>query len=94
MIDQHLRAAPEECYFWATHSGAELDLLWVRGRHRWGSRSSGQRPRADSLDALTLEDLRLSRLFVVHAGVHTFPLAPRIRAVAFDRLLEDLAPLA
>ena len=32
----HLRADPDECYFWATHSGAELDLLIVRGRRRRG----------------------------------------------------------
>jgi triosephosphate isomerase len=29
-----LRADPEECYFWATHQGAELDLLVVRGSRR------------------------------------------------------------
>jgi hypothetical protein len=41
-----------------------------------------------------LEDLRLERLDVVHGGPHSFLLAPRIRAVAFPRLLHDLAPLA
>jgi hypothetical protein len=40
-----------------------------------------------------LEDLRLERLDVVHAGPETFPLAPRIRAVALPRLLDDIAPL-
>jgi len=35
-VVEHLGAAWEECFFWATHSGAELDLLWVRGRRRWG----------------------------------------------------------
>ena len=27
-----LGARPRECFFWSTHSGAELDLLVVRGR--------------------------------------------------------------
>ncbi len=31
-------AQREECYFWATHGGAELDLLVVRGNRRLGSR--------------------------------------------------------
>jgi predicted AAA+ superfamily ATPase len=31
-----LRANHEECYFWATHSGAELDLLIIRGSQRLG----------------------------------------------------------
>jgi hypothetical protein len=40
-----------------------------------------------------LEDLRLSRLDVIHAGDETFDLAPRIRAVALTRLLVDIPPL-
>jgi hypothetical protein len=40
-----------------------------------------------------LQDLRLQRLDVVHAGETSFPLAPKIRAVALGRLLLDLAPL-
>jgi hypothetical protein len=42
---------------------------------------------------VALEDLRLERLDVVHGGPHTFRLAPRIRAVAFERLLDEIAPL-
>src|SRR5207245_1648534 len=33
-VVSRLQAQPEECFFWATHSGAELDLLIVRGNHR------------------------------------------------------------
>jgi hypothetical protein len=33
-VVRRLDARPEECFFWATHSGAELDLLVVRGRRR------------------------------------------------------------
>jgi len=35
-IVRHLRADPRESYFWATHQGAELDLLVVHGRQRLG----------------------------------------------------------
>ena len=37
-----------------------------------------------------LEDLKLDRLDVIHAGAETFPLGPRVRAVAAARVLEDL----
>ncbi len=37
-----------------------------------------------------LEDLRLRHLFVVHAGTDTFPMAPKISAVALSRVSEDL----
>ena len=40
-----------------------------------------------------LGDLRLNRLFLVHAGRHTFDLKPAMRALAFGRILEDFEPL-
>ena len=40
-----------------------------------------------------IRDLGLSRLTVVHPGHETFPLTPRIRAVALSRLLQDFEPL-
>ena len=39
------------------------------------------------------ESLGLDRIDVIHAGEHTFPLAKGIRAVAFERMLEDVEPL-
>ncbi|MGH9367293.1 MAG: ATP-binding protein, partial [Thermoanaerobaculia bacterium] len=35
-VVSRLGVGPEECFFWATHSGAELDLLVVRGKLRLG----------------------------------------------------------
>jgi hypothetical protein len=66
----------------------------VRGRRRWGfdlKRTSA--PAVTRSMHVAVEDLRLERLDVVHGGAHSFPLAPRIRAVALARLLEDLRPL-
>ena len=93
-VAERLQADPEECYFWATHAGAELDLLVVRGRRRLGfelKRTTA--PKLTRSMRAALGDLRLSRLDVVHAGRETFPLAPDVRAVAANRLLEDLKPL-
>jgi hypothetical protein len=42
---------------------------------------------------IALADLRLQRLDVIHAGERTYALAPRVRAVALARVLEDVAPL-
>jgi hypothetical protein len=41
-VSRRLCARPEECSFWAAHSGAELDLLVVRGRQRSALSSSGR----------------------------------------------------
>lgn len=86
-----LRAAPEECFFWAAHSGPELDLLWVRGRRRWGfefKRTSS--PTVTRSLRAALDTLDLQRAFVIHAGDETFPLHKRVTAIAARRLLEDL----
>ena len=89
-----LRAEPEECFFWATHSGAELDLLVVRGRRRLGFEfKRSTTPALTRSMHVASEDLRLTKLWVVHAGERAFDLAPRIRALPLARLLEELQPL-
>jgi uncharacterized protein len=89
-----LGARPEESYFWATHAGAELDLLVVRGGRRLGFElKRTDAPRLTPSIRTALADLKLDRLDVIHAGEHTFPLGERVRAVALGRLYEDLEPL-
>lgn len=85
----------EQCYFWATHAGAELDLLIVRGQHRWGIEFKySSAPKVTRSMHIVLKDLNLRRLDVVHAGDHTYPLTERIQAVAFSRIQSDLRPPA
>jgi predicted AAA+ superfamily ATPase len=91
---RQLGARPEECYFWGTHAGSELDLLVVRGQSRLGfeiKRTSSPRLTPSMRNAF--KDLKLRSLDVIHAGERTFGLAERIRAVAFPSLLEDIRPL-
>ncbi|MBI4579131.1 MAG: ATP-binding protein [Planctomycetes bacterium] len=93
-VTRRLGARSDECFHWATHAGAELDLLVVRGRHRLGfeiKRTSS--PQVTRSMRIALADLHLSRLDVIHAGDETFPLDRRIRAVAMSRLIDDLQPL-
>lgn len=93
-VIRRLGARPEECHFWATHAGAELDLLVVRGPRRLGfefKRSSA--PAVGRSMAIAMKDLRLDTLAVVHPGRETFPLAPGIRAIALGRVLRDVERL-
>ena len=92
-VAQHLGAQPDECHFWATHSGADLDLLWARGRHRWGFEF--QRTTSPALTPslrTALDLLELETAFVIHAGDRTFPLHERVTAVPADRILTDITP--
>jgi len=97
VLDQALRqlhARPEESYFWATHAGAELDLLVVRGKRRIGIEVKRTvSPAVTPSMRIALSDLKLSHLYVVHAGKETFPMQKRITAVAVRRLLLDIPPL-
>ena len=80
-----------DCYFWATHSGAEIDLVVQRGSELRGIEV--KRSAAPSLTKsmqTALEELGLSRIDVIHAGEHSFPLARRIHAVPATRIYEDL----
>lgn len=89
-----LNARPEQCYFWATHNGAEIDLVVTQGQRRLGfefKRTSSPHPTRSMYVAL--EDLKLEQIDVVHPGDHTFPLHEKIRALGLSRLLEDLEPL-
>ena len=86
-------ARREECFFWAAHSGAELDLLVKRGRRRVGfefKRTSS--PQVTRSMRTALADLGLSKLHVVHAGKESFPLAKGIRAVAARDLMTEVTP--
>lgn len=80
-----------ECFFWATHQGAEIDLIvQVGGRLHGFEVKRTVAPRVTRSMHSALEDLSLDRVDVVHAGSETFPLGQRIRAVAASRILDDL----
>jgi hypothetical protein len=90
-ILRRLGTRPGEAYFWATHAGADLDLLVVRGRRRLGfefKRTSS--PTVTRSMQIARADLRLEELLVVHAGAESFPMAAGIRAVALRRLLREV----
>lgn len=87
-----LRADPAQCYFWATHQGAELDLLVVEGARRRGFEfKRSDAPGITKSMRIAIDDLGLETIDVIHAGATTYPLSDRIRAVAVSRVTTDLA---
>jgi predicted AAA+ superfamily ATPase len=93
-VIRRLGVRPEECWFWATHAGAEMDLLVIRGGRRLGfeiKRTTA--PRTTRSMHSARESLKLDSLTVIHAGEHAFPLAEGIHALPVTRILEDLDPL-
>jgi hypothetical protein len=90
-VVRQLDLRAEECFFWATHGGAELDLLVVRGRRRWGfefKRTS--QPAMTKSMSIAMDDLGLRNLTVIHSGPNAFPLARNVRAVPLREIGEAL----
>ena len=66
-------------YFWATHGGAELDLLVMRGGKRYGFECKlADAPGTTRSMRVALNDLELERLWVVYPGHEAYPLDDRI----------------
>lgn len=94
-VIHRLRVRDEECFFWATHGGAELNLLVVRGRWRIGfevKRTTS--PQVTPSMRSAISDLNLRSLDLIYVGENTFPLGKNIRAVAFRRFLKDIKPFS
>ncbi len=76
------RVEPDEAYFWATHSGAELDLLLFKGDRRHGFEIKRQdAPRVTPSMRNALEDLRLDDLTVIYPGSKTYDAANGVHVV-------------
>ncbi len=87
-IEETLRGVdPEAAYFWATHTGAELDLLlFVRGR-RYGVEVKFQdAPRLTLSMRHALDDLRLEHLSVLYPGERRYDLERRVTVVPLSEL--------
>ena len=93
-VVRQLGVTADQCFFWATHGGAELDLLVIKGNKKFGfeiKRTS--RPQITRSIRSALSDLKLRHLDIIHAGEKTFSLDKNIRAVALSRLIKDLKPI-
>ena len=75
-------ALPDEVYFWATHNGAELDLLLLSEGRRVGVEIKHvDAPRRTRSMAIAVDDLRLDALYVVYPGDTGYVIDGRIVAV-------------
>jgi predicted AAA+ superfamily ATPase len=79
---------PDESYFWATHNGAEIDMLMVKEGGVYGVECKRMdAPKMTPSMQIAMTDLNLKRMAVIYPGAKRFPLADGIEAVP----LQDLA---
>lgn len=80
-----------KAYFWASHAGAELDLLVLhRGRRLGFEFQYTDRPTTTKSMQVALSDLALDELHVIHPGNHRFPLSGEITATPLPEILDEL----
>ena len=88
-----LRASQDQCFHWATHTGAKLDVLVMAGQRRYGFEvQRSEAPRLTRSMRSAVETLNLDRLDVVHAGTERYRLAPSVRALPAAELAGAFAP--
>lgn len=82
---------PDQAYFWATHSGAELDLLIIKKDQLFGVECKRvDAPRVTASMRSALDDLDLDHLAVIYPGTLHYPLAERVTAIPLQILADPL----
>lgn len=90
-VEEVLKALrPDEAYFWATHQGAEIDLLlFKRGRRLGIECKRMDAPTLTPSMRIALNDLKLDRLLVVYPGELRYALGQRVEVVPLGELVGD-----
>ena len=88
-VEEVLKALqPDEAYYWATHNGAELDLLLFKNGRRIGVECKrADAPTLTPSMRTALHDLKLDELRVVYPGTKRYPLGQGIEAVPLAELV-------
>jgi predicted AAA+ superfamily ATPase len=86
---------PDEAYYWATHQGAEMDLVLFKHGRRIGVEC--KRMDAPSLTPsmrIALHDLMLDRLIVVYPGDRRYALADDVEVIPLIELVGSIGNAA
>jgi len=87
-IEEILRATdPDEAYFWAVHSGSELDLLFIRDGRKTGVEfKRSDAPKLSRSMSIAMADLGLDELYVVYPGQRSYALSEKARVIPISEI--------
>ncbi len=90
VIEQILATEPhDEACFWATHQGAEIDLILRRGDRLLGIEvKRADAPRMTPSVRTALDELELERVAIVYPHDRRYPLADRVEVVPLCSLAQ------
>jgi len=94
VLEELIRLVGERnVYFWAVHTGGELDFLvhW-RGKLIGVEVKRGDAPTRTKSMTLAMSALKLDRLYVVYPGDTPYPIGDNMEVIPLTGLAEALAP--
>jgi len=81
-------------YFWATHQGAEIDLVFNKGGRMYGIEiKRADAPTMTPSMKNALEDLKLERIIVIYPGKRRYSIHKQVDVVPFDEILGGMKGL-
>lgn len=84
---RHLGLHDEEVFFWAVHTGGELDILFQARGRLWGIEFKYMdAPAVSASMRSAIRELDLAHLWVVYPGEETYPLDAHITATGLNTL--------
>ena len=88
-VEEVLKALrPDDTYYWATHNGAELDLLLFKNGRRIGVECKrADAPTLTPSMRFALADLKLDELHVVYPGAKRYALNKQVEVVPLAELV-------
>ena len=95
VIEEVLKTVePEEAFFWATHGGAEIDLVLHKDGRLLGVECKRlDAPRMTPSMRSALEDLKLERIAVVYPGTQRYRLSDAVDVVPWHAIMEGFEGL-
>ena len=89
-VEEVLKALrPDDAYYWATHNGAEIDLMLFKNGRRIGVECKrADAPTLTPSMRIALADLKLDELHVVYPGVKRYTLAKKVEVVPLAELVK------
>ena len=93
VLEEVLRLVrPDEAYFWATHNGAEIDLVAIKNGRMYGVECKrSDAPLVTPSMRIALQDLGLKEILVVYPGDTSFRLTEKIHAIALKDIITESA---
>lgn len=95
VIEEVIKAVePDGMFYWATHGGAELDLVLVKNGRMLGVECKRvDAPRLTPSMTTALKDLNLEQIAVIYPGRKRYSLNDKVRAVPFEAIADGMKGL-